>query len=169
MNRSRHVIAGVLVGVVALGAAAVALVPLMRGGGKIVLGGVEDVELRAWGVRLPARIDTGAATSSLRVKDLTHTEHWATFVLPAPDGDRKIRLHIEDWRRIRSSDGIEERRPVVEMDLVLGGVPLRTQVTLDDRSRMAYPMLVGRRTLAGRFVVDPARAGGPGSAGGDAE
>ena len=43
------------------------------------------------------------------------------------------------------------------------------RVTLDDRSRMSYPMLVGRRALKGRFVVDMDRAGGAGSGEDEAE
>jgi len=75
--------------------------------------------------------------------------------------DHRFRLSIElptiDRRDVRSSTGHTQERYVVETDLIVGSVSLRIELTLADRSRMRYPMLVGRTALAGRFVVDPAR------------
>jgi len=44
------------------------------------------------GVKLPARIDTGAATTSLDAKDLVVTDDIAEFRMPRGHGDIKIRL-----------------------------------------------------------------------------
>lgn len=49
---------------------------------KIAIGLVEDVILLPWGVKLPARIDTGAATSSLDARDLKVQDGMAEFKLP---------------------------------------------------------------------------------------
>jgi hypothetical protein len=46
---------------------------------KLTIGEVEDVILLTWGVRLPSRIDTGAATTSLDARDLKVTENVAEF------------------------------------------------------------------------------------------
>ena len=60
------------------------LLPSGKGdaGEKITIGDVEDVVLMPWGVRLPARIDTGAATSSLDARDLKVKDSVAVFKLP---------------------------------------------------------------------------------------
>jgi hypothetical protein len=45
-------------------------------------------------------------------------------------------------------------RPRVTLELELGGVAKRVRVSLRDRSRMDYKLLVGRDFLAGDFLVD---------------
>jgi len=126
--------------------------------GKKTISTVEEVVLVSWGIKLHARIDTGAATSSLSVKNITVTNGMVRFTLPDKKSGKHVKLPLLEWRSIKSSDGIEESRPVVEMKIKLAGRYLRSQVTLDDRSKMSYPMLIGRRTLKGRFVVDVSRA-----------
>jgi hypothetical protein len=124
---------------------------------KVILGEVEDVILLPWHVKLPARIDTGAVTSSLVARDLSVKDSFAEFKLPQKYGNLKLRLPIAEWQRIRSNEGLE-RRPVVEVELCLGPKRLRTKVTLDDRKGMRYPLLVGRNTLKENFIVDCARS-----------
>ena len=46
------------------------------------------------------------------------------------------------------------------MDLWMGSVKIRAQVTLDDHSYMEYPMIIGMRTLTqGDFLIDVAPCG----------
>jgi len=125
----------------------------------MTLGAVEEVILLPWKVRIPARIDTGAATSSLDVCDLKRlSRKQVEFKLPDRCGGHKIRMPVIDWRTIRSTEGSTERRPVVEMELCLGPKRLRTEVTLNDRSLMEFSFLIGRKTLEGNFVVDVSRS-----------
>lgn len=120
---------------------------------KIRIGEVEDVILLPWGVKLPARIDTGAAISSLVARELTVHNNEVEFRLPQRYGGLKIRLPIMEWQDIRSNQGLE-RRPMVEIEVCLGPRRLRTPVTLDDRTGLKYPFLVGRNILKENFVVD---------------
>ena len=122
-------------------------------GEKITIGEVEDVLLLPWRVRLPARIDTGAATSSLDARELKVKNNIAEFKLPKKYGGMLLRLPVIDWLHIRSAD-FKERRPVVEIMLCIGPKPIRTQVTLNDRSMVKYPLIVGRNILKDNFVVD---------------
>jgi hypothetical protein len=124
---------------------------------KLTIGGVEDVILLPWNVTLPARIDTGAATSSLDARELTVRDNKAVFSLPDEYGGLELRLPILEWRNIRTSEG-SERRAVVEMELCLGPKHFRTRVSLNDRSRVKYPFLVGRWALQDRFLVDVSRS-----------
>ena len=125
---------------------------------KKTIGAVAEVVLLPWGIHLPARIDTGAHTSSLFALDVVETNGFVSFRFPDKYGGKHVRLPLIEWRTIKSSDGIEEKRAVVDIIIKLGGRKHHTQVALDDRSRMSYPMLIGRRTLKGYFLVDVAKS-----------
>jgi len=120
---------------------------------KTIVGEVEDVILMPWGVKLPARIDTGAAFSSLDARELKVEAGIAEFKLAKKYGGLKLRLPIIDWLTIRSSEASEER-PIVEVEFCIGPKRIRTRVNLNDRSTVRYPVLIGRNTLKENFIVD---------------
>jgi len=122
-------------------------------GEKMTIGEAEDVILMPWGVRLPARIDTGAATSSLDARELTVKNNMAEFRLPKMYGGLRLRLPVIEWQKIRSAD-FRERRPVVEIIFCIGPKLIRAQVTLNDRSTVTFPLIIGRNVLKDKFVVD---------------
>jgi hypothetical protein len=120
---------------------------------KMTVGQVEEVILLPWGVKLLARIDTGATTSSLDARDLKIKENIAEFKLAPKYGDLQFRLPVVDWKHIRSSEA-RERRPVVEMELCLGAKRILAKVNLNDRSTVKYPLIIGRNILKENFIVD---------------
>ena len=61
-------------------------------------------------------------------------------------------------RPVKSSTGTVEDRWVIETEIELGQIRWRALVTLTDRNEMGLPMLLGRATLRGRFVVHPGRS-----------
>ena len=126
-------------------------------GEKITIGDVEDVVLMPSGVRLPARIDTGAATSSLDARDLKVKNSMAQFKLPKKYGSLELHLPVIGWQNIRSAD-FKERRPVVEITFCLGAKILHVEVNLNDRSTVKYPLILGRNALKDFFVVDCGRS-----------
>ena len=119
---------------------------------KIQLGAVENVVLLPWGVTLPARIDTGAAISSLDARNLTIKGNVVEFTLPEQYGGQQIRLPILKWMTVKSAE-TKEKRPVVMVDLCIGPKRIRTQVNLNNRSNVKHPLLIGRNTLMRDFVV----------------
>jgi hypothetical protein len=135
------------------------LLPSGKGdaGEKITIGDVEDVVLMPSGVRLPARIDTGAATSSLDARDLKVKNSMAEFKLPKKYGSLELHLPVIGWQNIRSAD-FKERRPVVEITFCLGAKILHVEVNLNDRSTVKYPLILGRNALKDYFVVDCGRS-----------
>jgi hypothetical protein len=126
-------------------------------GEKITIGEVEDVVLMPSGVRLPARIDTGAATSSLDARDLKVKNSIAEFKLPKKYGSLELHLPVIGWQNIRSAD-FKEKRPVVEITFCLGAKILHVEVNLNDRSTVKYPLILGRNALKDYFVVDCGRS-----------
>lgn len=123
---------------------------------KTVIGGVEDVILLPWRVRLPARIDTGAAKSSLDARELKVQDNWVEFKLPQKYGGLHLRLPVAEWRHIRTPEGLE-RRPIVELEICFGNRRFLTKVNLADRSMVRYPLILGRNFLKENFVVDVQR------------
>ena len=120
---------------------------------KITLGLVEEIVLLPWMVKIPARIDTGAAVSSLDVRGLTVKGKTAEFNLSPKYGGSRISVPVVGWQRVRSAE-TRERRPIVEIDLCVGPKKLRARVNLNDRSQVQYPFLIGRNILKENFVVD---------------
>jgi hypothetical protein len=128
----------------------------VNAGEKITIGEVEDVVLMPWGVRLPARVDTGAVTSSLDARDLKVKNNMAEFKLPKKYGGLRIHLPVTGWQDIRSAD-FREKRPVVEITLCMGPKLLHIGVNLNDRSTVKYPLILGRNALKD-FIVDCERS-----------
>jgi len=126
----------------------------------VTLGWREWVVFPALGdLKLEAKLDTGARTSTLHAEAVeTFRRRGRAWVRFTTSGSgRLIELPTIDRRDVRSSTGHTQERYVVETDLIVGAVSMHIELTLADRSRMRYPMLVGRTALAGRFAVDPAR------------
>ncbi len=126
---------------------------IMRAEEKITLGRVEEIILLPWDIRLPARIDTGATVTSLDARHLKIDGNEVEFRLSEEHGGAHLRLPIVGWRHVRSSKG-RESRPVVEVDLCIATKRLRVKANLNDRSKVKYPMIIGRNVLKDHFIVD---------------
>jgi hypothetical protein len=132
-----------------------------------VVGWREWVALPDWGVPwTKAKIDTGARTSALHTFDLERftrdDAHWARFVVhpwQASDADGvEVEAPLVGSKQVRSSSGSASVRPVVRTTIRLAGVEVEVDVTLTRRDAMGFRMLIGRRALRSRFLVDPARS-----------
>jgi hypothetical protein len=135
-----------------------------------VLGWKEHVELPAWGLRLRGKLDTGARSSALHVTSLeeigTHDSeghHLPVVRFDVVLGRRDAPEHHEieapvvGHRMVRDTRARAERRPVVRTRVVCGPVDTEADITLTDRTGMIFRMLLGRLTLEGHCLVDPAR------------
>ncbi len=125
----------------------------LSGAEDVTIGAVEDVVLLPWGVRLPARIDTGAATTSLDARNLNIKDGIAEFSLPEEYGGMKIRLPVKHIKQVSSSAG-RQQRPVVELTVCIGRQKMHMDVNLTNRSHMQFPLLVGRNVIEKGFIVD---------------
>ncbi len=123
---------------------------------KAILGAVEEVVVLPWNVKLLARIDTGAATSSVDARDIRIKDNTVQFKIFEPGEGHAVTLPIVRWGTVRTSEG-DARRPVVRLQLCIGSQLLSTTVNLNDRLKMEYALLIGRNALAGRFLVDVSR------------
>jgi len=135
---------------------------------KEVLGRSEWIGLPTIGTFLKARIDTGANTGSLSAREITEFERdgedWVRFKLAlddeavVADAARDTWIEARITRRVRIIQAAgEESRPVISLPLALGPIEQNVDFTLNDRSHLTYPVLLGRRFLMDIAVVDVAR------------
>ena len=67
-------------------------------------------------------------------------------------------LPFKGQRRVKSTSGHSEVRAVVETEIAIGTTTFTAEITLTDRTDMGVPMLLGRATIRGKFVVHPGRS-----------
>jgi len=111
-----------------------------------------------------ARVDTGAASTSVHVEEWTIEDESPTM---DENVGKKIRFRIQNhlgesqWLEsrieaiglVKTSEQKEERYKV-ELTLCLNDLRKQVLVTLNDRSQMKYPLLLGRNFLEDDFLVD---------------
>jgi len=113
--------------------------------------------------RIKAKLDTGAWTSVVHAWDVQPFENggqeWVRFVLHPRQRDRKESIQCEakvaDRRHITSSSGHREQRYVIETVIEFGAEAWPIELGLTDRDEMGFRLLIGRKALRGRFIVDP--------------
>lgn len=110
---------------------------------------------------VPAKVDTGADSSAIWASNIAEHGKELSFVLfdqSSPFYNGKI-ITTSDYKviSVRSSFGQAEYRYKVRMKVVLGGRTIRAAFTLANRANNRYPVLIGRKTLHGKFVVDVTR------------
>jgi glutathione synthase/RimK-type ligase-like ATP-grasp enzyme len=107
---------------------------------------------------VPAKVDTGADSSAIWASNIVEQDKTLSFVLfdtpsiyytgqPIVTNEYKV-------TRIKNSFGQTERRYKVYLKIVVTGRTIRATFTLANRKNSRYPILIGRKTLHGKFLVD---------------
>jgi ribosomal protein S6--L-glutamate ligase len=127
---------------------------------RLLIGRREWIGLPGLGVSpLNTKTDSGARSSSLHAEDIVLSPDGSrvNFVTTDHYGNRiSCEAAVVGSTRVRSSSGVARRRIFIETEAVLaGGFRWRIRLTLANRERMRCPMLLGRRALAGYFLIDP--------------
>jgi hypothetical protein len=132
---------------------------------KVIAGWLESVYVSELPQhRITAKLDTGAHTSSINSHDIESFTRsgkpWVRFELVLKGAQGKTQAITLERPRLRTvlvkeHNGEPGRRPVVTLELCFNGVEHQIEFTLVDRGEFNYPILLGRRFLAGVAVVDP--------------
>lgn len=126
---------------------------------KPIIGKDDIADLPAFNLEeVDVKIDSGAYTSTIH----------CSVVEESPEGLHVIFLDEEDssytgesmyfkkfkQKKVRSSSGEMQKRYVIEGDIILFGEKHVTEFTLSKRDLMRYPVLLGRKLLSHRFLID---------------
>jgi len=127
-----------------------------------IAGWTETVTFPDYGISLDAKLDTGADSSSLGVTDLDRFKRqgkvWYRFTITGEDGKTAtIEQQTNRVARVMRAEVEDTRRPIVRLKICLAGHEAETDFTLTDRSERRSQVLIGRRFLASRIVVDSGR------------
>lgn len=127
------------------------------------IGRVELVDLPEWGINsIEAKVDTGAFSSSIHCHNIEEikvgTMTMVRFNLLDPDhsdyNERQFELPLYDKREVKSSNGISETRLFILAKIELFKEVHDIELSLTDRSLMKYPILLGRKFVRNKFLVD---------------
>jgi len=139
----------------------------------VLYGRYEHIKIEEIGKTLPAKMDTGAMTASLSARDIERFqrdgEDWVRFRLAVEGADdtfyeqpligiSRIKSRAEEVGEI-DPDGEPPRveRPIIGMQLCIGGELREAEVNLTDRSHFSYPLLIGAETIRDLgAAIDPA-------------
>ena len=106
---------------------------------------------------IKAKVDTGARTSALHATQIKEYDKngkiLVSFRLHQSKNHIDISTQLIRYIKITSSFGNSEIRPLIRLKIRLGERSWFTEVTLTKRTRMTYPMLIGRNTLMKKYLI----------------
>ena len=127
-----------------------------------------DIGWREWislvdfkNFHLKAKIDTGATISALHA---THIEEFnfkgLKYVkrLYHSKSYKMIKKPVIGYKMIKNSFGKKQLRPLINISIKIGNNTIDTIITLTTRSRMTYPVLIGRSTLDNNYRINPRKS-----------
>lgn len=130
---------------------------------KKIIGRKEKITLSEWGFSMiPAKIDTGAYTSAIHCEyanvKMIDGKKVLEFVLLSPSHkhfkNQIIRTERFTQKKVKNSFGKVETRYKVSTKVTMCGKEFEGEFTLSNRSEMKNSILLGRKLLKGRFLID---------------
>tara|TARA_R110002124_G_scaffold154817_1_gene321888 strand:+ start:1007 stop:1528 length:522 start_codon:yes stop_codon:yes gene_type:complete len=126
-----------------------------------IIGATDYVDLPELGwFKAHARVDSGATGSSIHcssVKLIKEGDQEMLLVkLDSKRGAPEHTFTVTSFKEtiVKNSSGLAEKRFVIKTIIELFGRKIRTEFSLANRKKMRYPVLLGRKLLKGRFLVD---------------
>jgi hypothetical protein len=132
------------------------------GKNKQIVGWIEYVTILPENLKIKAKLDTGARSSSLNAVNVAEFKR---------GGDTFVRFALTNWKgrietieakvirmaKIKKHYSDPELRPVIRIGICLKKISKEVEVNLVNRSNFNYQLLIGRSFLKGAFVIDPAK------------
>lgn len=120
---------------------------------KLIIGRREKVDFPELGLLgIIAKVDTGAYTSVLHCHDIKEKNGVLYFKPENSDIEQQFDLYAQ--KEIKNSFGEVEKRYIIKTIVKIGQKRIKATISLTDRGKMRYPVLIGRRLLKNRFIVD---------------
>ncbi|PQJ31732.1 peptidase [Nonlabens arenilitoris] len=127
---------------------------------KLIIGRTDRADFPKLEIEnLDIKIDTGAYTSSIHCTDIVEENGilLATLLDEAHEQYHGKQMKFEEYEitSVRSSNGTSELRYEVQANIRLFSKLWKISLTLSNREQMRYPVLIGRKFLSSKFIVDP--------------
>ena len=111
---------------------------------------------------LKAKIDTGATISALHATHIKEFDfegsRYVKFRLYQSKSYKMMSKPIVDYKMIKNSFGKKQLRPLINISIKIGSDTINTIITLTRRSKMTYPVLIGRSTLHNNYRINPRKS-----------
>lgn len=108
------------------------------------------------------KIDSGAYTSTIHCSVVEETDAGlkVVFLDKKEGGFTGESLYFKKYKKkkVRSSSGEMQERFVIKGNIILFGKGYKTDFTLSKRHLMRYPVLLGRKLLSNRFLIDTTKS-----------
>lgn len=129
---------------------------------KQVIGWLEHIQLDKTTIRIDAKIDTGADTTSLNASNIKYFtkdhEYWIRFQLNDESGrQHTLERRVIRYATIKRQQATSLKRPVIMLGVCLNKNCHDVEVNLADRGNYKYQMLIGRNYLRDRYLIDSAQ------------
>ncbi len=124
-----------------------------------ILGRSDRIHLPGLGLKnIHAKIDTGAYTSSLHCSRAEVVHGKLEFVLLDEEHPEftGMTFSVDTFteRDIKNSFGVAEKRYVIQTTVKIYDEEIMTEFSLSDRDALRFPILLGRKVLRDRFLID---------------
>lgn len=126
-----------------------------------VIGRIEKIDFLNFDLKdLDAKVDTGAYSSAIHCHDISENleQKTITFKLLDPShpeyNEKEMTFTKYSKTKVKSAIGYSESRYKIKISVKIGVKTYSAHFTLSDRSDMKYPVLLGRKILEKRFLVD---------------
>ncbi|RZS99410.1 ATP-dependent zinc protease [Aquimarina brevivitae] len=127
---------------------------------KKIIGRTDKIDfplLEIYGI--DAKVDTGAYTSSIHCVDIIEIDQtlqcsFLDATHPEYNG-KKFTFTNYDITAVKSSNGKVEVRYAIKTQVIVFGETHSITLTLSSREDMRFPVLIGRKFLSGKYIVDP--------------
>ncbi|PQJ82286.1 ATP-dependent zinc protease family protein [Polaribacter glomeratus] len=111
------------------------------------------------------KIDSGAYTSSIHCSNIEEIEingeSLIRFTLLDPEHDfynnKEFSTKNYSSKMVKSSNGISVERFLVQTEIIIFNETFPIHLTLSERKDMTFPILLGRKFLNKKFVIDTAK------------
>jgi hypothetical protein len=128
-----------------------------------IIGRRDKADFTEWDLQdIDIKIDTGAYTSSIHCHHIYLENNGETqivhFNLLDPShknyNNKPLSAPLHKVKKVKSSIGKAEKRYIIKSSIILFGKKYKIELSLTNRGNMRYPVLIGRKLLNKKFLVD---------------
>jgi hypothetical protein len=133
---------------------------------KVTIGRVDKADFPELSLLdIDIKIDSGAYTSSIHCSEIKEVgnegESYIQFTLLDPEhpfyNNKKFKFKNYTSKIVKSSNGISEKRFMIQTTIIIFNKTFPIYLTLSERKDMKYPILLGRKFLNKKFIIDTAK------------